>query len=64
VNCRFAIGRAREIEGPMKLRRDPGESRWRESYCRWVCEARNYQCGDLRRYLSLGELCGASYSCS
>lgn len=63
VGCRFAIGRAREIERSLRLADTPGESRWMENYCRWVCEARLDGCGDLAGYLRWSGQCPRRRSC-
>ena len=44
VSCRFAVGRALEIERPLSAADDPAESIWRESYCKWVTEVREEDC--------------------
>ena len=56
--CSFPIGMARRIERKsLSLKQDPSDSVWRDSYCRWVCEARTEGCEDVDSYLDLGELC-------
>jgi hypothetical protein len=58
VSCKFPIGMARKIEKKsLKLKDDPAESIWKDSYCRWVCEARVESCGNLNDYLELVSLC-------
>ncbi len=55
--CRFAIGRALEIEKPLSAAKDPAESIWRESYCRWVKEARLEKCDTGPSVLYYWNLC-------
>ena len=56
--CSFAIGKAQEIEKKsLRLKDGPAESLWKESYCRWVCEARAERCEDIDDYLGLTRLC-------
>jgi hypothetical protein len=56
--CSFPIGKARKIETrSLSLKADPAESIWKDSYCRWICEARVENCGDLNDYLKLVRLC-------
>jgi hypothetical protein len=56
--CSFAIGKAQEIEKKsLRLKDDPAESLWKESYCRWVCEARAENCEDIEDYLGMTQLC-------
>lgn len=56
--CSFPIGMAQKIETrSLSLKADPEESIWKDSYCRWVCEARVENCGNLNEYLNLVRLC-------
>jgi len=56
--CSFPIGKAQEIEqNSLRLKDDPAESVWRDSYCRWVCEARVAGCEDIEDYLGMTGLC-------
>ena len=56
--CSFPIGMARRIEKKsLSLKQDPSDSVWRNSYCRWVCEARREGCESVDSYLDLGHLC-------
>ena len=56
--CSFPIGMARRIEKKsLKLKKDPSDSIWKDSYCRWVVEARREGCGSINEYLELGRLC-------
>jgi len=58
VSCSFPIGMARRIEKKsLSLKPDPTESAWRDSYCRWVCEARSEGCESVDSYLDLAQLC-------
>ena len=57
-SCSFPIGMARRIEKKsLSLKPDPSDSVWRNSYCRWVCEARSEGCESVDSYLDLGHLC-------
>ena len=56
--CSFAIGKAQQIEKrSLRLKDDPSESSWKNSYCRWVCEARAENCEDIEDYLGMTRLC-------
>ncbi len=56
--CSFPIGMAQRIEmKSMRPKADPAESVWKDTYCRWVCEARVENCGNLSEYLNLVQLC-------
>lgn len=56
--CSFPIGKARKIERrSLSLKLDPSDSVWKDSYCRWVCDARSEGCEDVDSYLDLGHLC-------
>jgi len=56
--CSFPIGMARKIEKKsLRLKQDPSDSVWKDSYCRWVCDARREGCEDVDSYLDLGHLC-------
>ena len=58
ISCKFPIGMARKIETrSLSLKPDPSESIWKNSYCRWVCEARSEGCEGVDGYLNLGYLC-------
>lgn len=58
IACKFPIGMAQKIETKsLSLKADPAESIWKDSYCKWVCEARVENCGDLNDYLKLVRLC-------
>jgi len=58
IECSFPIGMAQKIETrSLNLKSDPSESTWRDSYCRWICEARVENCGNLDEYLNLVSLC-------
>ena len=56
--CSFPIGMARRIEKKsLRLKDPPEESLWKGSYCRWVCEARVENCGNLGEYLKHPSIC-------
>lgn len=58
IACSFPIGMAQKIETrSLNLKSDPSESIWKDSYCRWICEARVESCGNLDDYLNLVSLC-------
>jgi len=60
--CSFPIGKAQEIEhNSLRLKDNPIESVWRDSYCRWVCEARVANCEDMKDYLGMLRLCPDRY---
>jgi hypothetical protein len=44
VSCRFAVGRALEIERAISSKDQESESVWRENYCRWIEEAKTEKC--------------------
>ena len=44
VSCKFAVGKALEIERALSAANDPKESKWKEDYCKWRQEARDEQC--------------------
>ena len=61
-SCSFPIGKAQRIEKKsLRLKDDPSESLWKESYCRWVCEARFERCEDIKDYLDMTRLCPNRY---
>ena len=56
--CSFPIGMAQRIETrSLSLKDPPKESLWKDSYCRWVCEARVENCGNLEDYLRYPDMC-------
>jgi hypothetical protein len=56
--CKFPVGKAQEIEkDSLRLKDNPAESIWKDSYCRWVCEARMDGCENIEEYLGLTYLC-------
>lgn len=58
VACSFPIGMAQKIETrSLRLKRDPAESIWKDSYCKWVCEAWVENCGNLDDYLWHVRIC-------
>ena len=60
--CSFPIGKAQGIEhNPLRLKDNPAESVWKDSYCRWVCVARVAKCEDIEDYLSMTRLCPNRY---
>lgn len=44
VSCKFAVGRALEIERPLSAADEPAESKWRENYCKWIREIHEEKC--------------------
>jgi hypothetical protein len=61
-SCSFPIGKAQRIEKKsLRLKDDPSESLWKESYCRWVCEARFERCENIEAYLDMTRLCPNRY---
>jgi len=44
VSCKFSVGKALEIERSLAVSDDPHESSWRESYCKFRCEAIEENC--------------------
>jgi hypothetical protein len=38
-SCKFAVGKALEIERSLAVANDPSESAWLDSYCKWVRES-------------------------
>ena len=63
--CKYPIGMARKIEiKSLSLKDEPNESVWKDSYCRWVCEARAENCGGLEGYLNLVSICPSHYGLS
>ena len=60
--CSYPIGKAQEIEKKsLRLKDDAAESVWKDSYCRWVCEARFEKCEDMEDYLGMMRLCPNRY---
>jgi len=57
VSCKFAVGKALEIERSLSAAKDPEESVWREDYCEWLGEVRSEQCEVPRNYFYYGNLC-------
>jgi len=57
VTCKFAVGRALEIERMLSAADDPRESIWRENYCRWVGETRSEDCQLASDTFFYGDLC-------
>jgi hypothetical protein len=59
VSCKFAVGRALELERALSAAADPRESAWREDYCKWRCEAIAEDCGvdDSYFYYRYQRLC-------
>lgn len=43
-SCKFAVGKALEIERSLAVADDPAESTWLKSYCKWVYEAEEDDC--------------------
>jgi len=57
VSCKFAVGRALEIERPLSAADDPAESTWRENYCKWITEVREEDCKVSRDLFYYDSLC-------
>ena len=57
TECRFALGRALEIERSLSAADDPGKSIWHDSYCRWLKDARGDGCEISREYFYYTHLC-------
>lgn len=56
--CKFPIGMAQKIEKKsLRLKDDPKTSVWKDSFCRWVCEADREQCGSMNQYLLNAKMC-------
>jgi len=43
-SCKFAVGKAFEIERSLAVADDPAESTWLESYCKWAGESFAEEC--------------------
>lgn len=66
ISCKFAVGRALEIERDLAASDDPEESKWRENYCKWRCEVNKDRCpaDDDYFYYRYRELCRTGiYQC-
>ncbi len=59
VSCKFSVGKALEIERDLAASGNPRESSWRESYCKFRCEAIEERCpvADDYFYYRYAELC-------
>ena len=55
--CKFPLGKALEIERSLSAAKDPAKSIWRNSYCRWIKEARQDGCEISREYFYYSHLC-------
>ena len=44
VTCKFAVGKALELERPLSAADDPAKSIWREDYCKWIRDSYEEQC--------------------
>lgn len=57
--CRFPVGKALETERSMAGADDPRESIWRDTYCRFRCEANAKRCpvNDSTFYYSFNSVC-------
>ncbi len=55
--CRFPVGRAKEIERMLSAAKDPRKSTWRKEYCEMRAEARRERCGVPRSVYYYAELC-------
>jgi hypothetical protein len=61
VSCKFAVGKALEIERDLSAADDPAESIWRENYCKWVNETRANDCPVSGNFFYYGDLCGYGF---
>jgi hypothetical protein len=57
VSCRFAVGRALEIERMLSASDDPAESTWRENYCKWINETHEEGCDLPAGVFYYGAIC-------
>ena len=57
ADCKFAIGMALEKERMLSAADDPGKSVWRDSYCRWIKDARGDSCEISSEYFYYSHLC-------
>jgi hypothetical protein len=57
-SCTFNVGKALELERALSAAEEPGESIWREDYCRWIQEARAENCQVPSDLFYYGNLCG------
>lgn len=57
AECKFAIGMAKEKERMLSAAKDPSKSTWRDSYCRWIKDARDDGCEIDRKYFYYSHLC-------
>lgn len=55
--CRWPIGRAWEEERLLALARNPLESRWRDSYCKWIKEISDENCPVARADFDYEQIC-------
>ena len=63
--CSFPIGMARRIETrAMSYKTPPEESLWKDTYCKWICEARVENCGNLEEYLEHPNICPMKWNAS
>ena len=44
VTCKFAVGKALELERALSAADDPRESKWKDDYCKWRKEAKDENC--------------------
>jgi len=58
VSCKFAVGKALELERALSAAKDPRESIWREDYCHWIQEAGAENCQVPSDLFYYGGLCG------
>lgn len=61
VSCKFAVGKALEIERALSAADEPRESIWRENYCRWRKEARKENCEVPHDLFYYQNLCGIGW---
>jgi hypothetical protein len=57
VPCKFAVGKALELERALSAVDEPRESIWREDYCKWRSEARKENCEVPRDLFYYNNLC-------
>jgi len=54
----YPFGMAQKIEKKsLRLKDDPKTSVWKDSFCRWVCEAEREHCGDMDKYVLNAGMC-------
>lgn len=61
IECRFPVGKALEIERSLSAAKDPAESIWKKSYCKWIKEARRNRCQVSREIFYYLDICPIGY---